>query len=140
MKSQCERNDRPHHHTHRKPECVVPVPLPPSPLVFFFLYSATMLFNDVNFLDPDFIWAALVIVSKIECGLPNNEKQQEKMLKKIHIFNPTWWNIVARAEYRTHFLTKLFGGQYPLLNLFLLFLSFLMFSFFSLNLLKFIFN
>ncbi|KAK2074498.1 hypothetical protein P8C59_008700 [Phyllachora maydis] len=26
-------------------------------------------------------------------------------------FNPTFWNIVARQEYRTHFLTKLFGGR-----------------------------
>ncbi|KAJ9151419.1 Phosphatidyl-N-methylethanolamine N-methyltransferase [Pleurostoma richardsiae] len=26
-------------------------------------------------------------------------------------FNPTFWNIVARREYRTHFLTRLFGGR-----------------------------
>lgn len=26
------------------------------------------------------------------------------------IFNPTFWNIVARLEYNTHFLTKLAGG------------------------------
>ncbi|EFA77419.1 phospholipid methyltransferase family protein [Heterostelium album PN500] len=25
---------------------------------------------------------------------------------------PTWWNIVARREYKTHFLTKLCGGAY----------------------------
>ena len=25
---------------------------------------------------------------------------------------PTMWNIVARTEYNTHFLTKLFGGPY----------------------------
>ncbi|KAK9455414.1 phospholipid methyltransferase-domain-containing protein [Dipodascopsis uninucleata] len=27
------------------------------------------------------------------------------------LFNPTFWNIVARAEYRTHILTKLAGGN-----------------------------
>ncbi|EFX01209.1 methylene-fatty-acyl-phospholipid synthase [Grosmannia clavigera kw1407] len=27
------------------------------------------------------------------------------------VFNPTFWNIVARKEYRTHFLTRLFGGR-----------------------------
>ncbi|RKU49178.1 Phosphatidyl-N-methylethanolamine N-methyltransferase [Coniochaeta pulveracea] len=26
-------------------------------------------------------------------------------------FNPTFWNIVARREYRTHFLTRAFGGN-----------------------------
>ncbi|KAB5566645.1 phospholipid methyltransferase-domain-containing protein [Coniochaeta sp. 2T2.1] len=26
-------------------------------------------------------------------------------------FNPTFWNIVARREYRTHFLTRIFGGN-----------------------------
>ncbi|GAB1215990.1 hypothetical protein ATERTT37_005190 [Aspergillus terreus] len=26
-------------------------------------------------------------------------------------FNPIFWNIVARAEYRTHFLTRIFGGN-----------------------------
>ncbi|KAJ9156909.1 Phosphatidyl-N-methylethanolamine N-methyltransferase [Coniochaeta hoffmannii] len=26
-------------------------------------------------------------------------------------FNPLFWNIVARREYRTHFLTRLFGGN-----------------------------
>ncbi|KUI69194.1 Phosphatidyl-N-methylethanolamine N-methyltransferase [Cytospora mali] len=26
-------------------------------------------------------------------------------------FNPTFWNIVARREYRTRFLTKIFGGN-----------------------------
>lgn len=25
-------------------------------------------------------------------------------------FNPVYWNIVARLEYKTHFLTKIFGG------------------------------
>jgi hypothetical protein len=27
------------------------------------------------------------------------------------VFNPLFWNIVARLEYRTHFLTKLFCGS-----------------------------
>merc|ERR1712000_464655 len=27
-------------------------------------------------------------------------------------FNPIFWNIVARQEYRTHFLTKIFGSPY----------------------------
>ncbi|KAG0051434.1 Phosphatidyl-N-methylethanolamine N-methyltransferase [Gryganskiella cystojenkinii] len=27
------------------------------------------------------------------------------------IFNPTFWNIVARKEYRTKFITKIFGGN-----------------------------
>ncbi|KAJ3361908.1 Phosphatidyl-N-methylethanolamine N-methyltransferase [Allomyces arbusculus] len=27
-------------------------------------------------------------------------------------FNPTFWNIVARREHRTHWLTRLFGGAY----------------------------
>eukprot|EP01112_Ceratiomyxa_fruticulosa_P008911 TRINITY_DN2316_c0_g1_i4.p1 TRINITY_DN2316_c0_g1~~TRINITY_DN2316_c0_g1_i4.p1 ORF type:complete len:206 (+),score=26.92 TRINITY_DN2316_c0_g1_i4:308-925(+) len=27
------------------------------------------------------------------------------------IFNPTWWNITARYEYKNHFLTKLFNGN-----------------------------
>ncbi|KAJ5684785.1 uncharacterized protein N7477_001130 [Penicillium maclennaniae] len=27
-------------------------------------------------------------------------------------FNPIFWNIVARAEYNTHFLTRIFGGPY----------------------------
>jgi len=32
----------------------------------------------------------------------------------LSALQPTWWNLVARAEYRTHFLTKLFGGRpYP---------------------------
>ncbi|CAG8523290.1 1441_t:CDS:2 [Paraglomus brasilianum] len=26
-------------------------------------------------------------------------------------FNPLWWNIVARYEYKTHFITKLVGGN-----------------------------
>lgn len=26
-------------------------------------------------------------------------------------FNPTFWNIVARAEYRHHVITNLFGGN-----------------------------
>ncbi|KAI9146317.1 phospholipid methyltransferase-domain-containing protein [Paraphysoderma sedebokerense] len=29
------------------------------------------------------------------------------------VFNPLYWNIVARREYRTHFITNLFGGAYP---------------------------
>jgi len=28
------------------------------------------------------------------------------------VLTPTWWNITARLEYRTHFLTKLCGGKY----------------------------
>ncbi|KAL7750166.1 Phosphatidyl-N-methylethanolamine N-methyltransferase [Sorochytrium milnesiophthora] len=28
-------------------------------------------------------------------------------------FNPLFWNIVARSEYRTRWMTKLFGGAYP---------------------------
>ena len=28
------------------------------------------------------------------------------------LFNPIFWNIVARLEHRTHFLTKLAGGAY----------------------------
>eukprot|EP01133_Synstelium_polycarpum_P008931 gene8931-10470_t len=31
----------------------------------------------------------------------------------VTAITPTWWNIVARREYRTHFLTKLCGGAYP---------------------------
>ncbi|OJJ49542.1 hypothetical protein ASPZODRAFT_138930 [Penicilliopsis zonata CBS 506.65] len=27
-------------------------------------------------------------------------------------FNPIFWNIVARAEYRGHYLTRIFGGPY----------------------------
>ncbi|KAL5334051.1 phospholipid methyltransferase-domain-containing protein [Aspergillus crustosus] len=27
-------------------------------------------------------------------------------------FNPIFWNIVARAEYRSHFLTRIFGSPY----------------------------
>jgi len=27
------------------------------------------------------------------------------------VFNPLMWNIVARTEYKTHFLTRLFGGH-----------------------------
>ncbi|KAF9887452.1 Phosphatidyl-N-methylethanolamine N-methyltransferase [Aspergillus nanangensis] len=27
------------------------------------------------------------------------------------LFNPIFWNIVARAEYRNHFLTRIFGGN-----------------------------
>eukprot|EP01132_Coremiostelium_polycephalum_P003231 gene3231-4045_t len=29
------------------------------------------------------------------------------------VFNPTWWNIVARAEYKNQFLSKICGGAYP---------------------------
>ncbi|EGC39396.1 hypothetical protein DICPUDRAFT_75067 [Dictyostelium purpureum] len=28
------------------------------------------------------------------------------------IFNPLWWNITARLEYRTQFMTKMCGGPY----------------------------
>jgi hypothetical protein len=27
-------------------------------------------------------------------------------------FNPIFWNVVARLEYKTHFLTKLWGSPY----------------------------
>ena len=29
--------------------------------------------------------------------------------------NPFFWNIIARAEYYTHFLTKAFGSKYLVL-------------------------
>eukprot|EP00026_Physarum_polycephalum_P018849 Phypoly_transcript_20599.p1 GENE.Phypoly_transcript_20599~~Phypoly_transcript_20599.p1 ORF type:complete len:200 (+),score=22.01 Phypoly_transcript_20599:58-657(+) len=47
------------------------------------------LLNLVKWDHPDLLWAAAVI-----------------------IFNPTWWNIVARSEHKTRFLTKIFGGPY----------------------------
>ncbi|KAK8053890.1 phospholipid methyltransferase [Apiospora saccharicola] len=38
--------------------------------------------------------------------------QQSLLISACAIaFNPLFWNIVARREYRTHFLTKAFGGN-----------------------------
>ncbi|GKZ96611.1 hypothetical protein CBS147343_7346 [Aspergillus niger] len=45
--------------------------------------------NFVDFSQPSLQWAALSIA-----------------------FNPIFWNIVARAEYRSHFLTRIFGNAY----------------------------
>ncbi|AET39072.1 bifunctional phosphatidyl-N-methylethanolamine N-methyltransferase/phosphatidyl-N-dimethylethanolamine N-methyltransferase Ecym_3611 [Eremothecium cymbalariae DBVPG len=42
----------------------------------------------------------------------DSDQQHFRLALFFIVFNPVFWNIVAYAEYRTHFLTKIAGGAH----------------------------